>query len=95
VNKFWCPNCTKEIELPMLPCEPLYSLAWVAEILLTNVPALVELMRKHKSKLSPPLYRTVRRRRMRFLSASDVRTLRSILYSQLRYKLKITQRTGA
>ena len=90
----YCPSCLKEIDL-LLPVEPLYSLATTAELLLTNVSALVELMRKHKSELSPPLYRTVRRRRMRFLSATDVRTLRKILYSELRYRLKITQRTSA
>jgi hypothetical protein len=80
-----CPHCLKPIEL-LLPCEPLYSLETTAALLLTNVPALVELIRRHKAELSPPLYRTIRHRRMRFLPASDVRLLRGFLYSTRRWK---------
>ena len=83
-SAFFCPNCTRHISL-LLPCEPLYSLEDTAILLLTNVSALVALIGRHKAVLSPPLYRSVRRRRMRFLTATDVRVLRSILYSELRY----------
>ena len=84
-SAFFCQKCTQHIDL-LLPCEPLFSLNDTATLLLTNVAALVSLIGRHKSALSSPLYRSVRRRRMRFLTATDVRTLRSILYSQFRFK---------
>lgn len=89
VNTFWCPSCRKPVEL-LLPVEPVYSLETAAMLLVCSVGALVETLRRHKAHLSPPLYRTIRRRRMRFLTATDIRTLRSILFSQMRYKLKTT-----
>ena len=81
----FCPHCAKPVTIP-LPVEPVFPLAVVAELLLTNVPALVNLMVSHKHKLTPPLYRTVNHRRMRFLPASDVRQLRGILYSTKRWR---------
>ena len=86
----YCPHCQKPVEIT-LPVEPMFPLAFVANLLLTNVDALVNLMRRHRTKLSPPLYRTVRhpatRRptRYRYLLASDVRVLRDVLYSTTRY----------
>lgn len=80
-----CQHCLKPITV-LLPCEPIYSLQDAAFLLLTNKAALVSLMGKHKAQLDPPLYRTVQHRRMRYLSANDIRTLRSILYSTRRFK---------
>jgi len=86
---YFCSYCSKPMDL-LLPCEPVYPLTVVADLLLTNVPALVNLIGNHKHELSPPLYRTVRHRRMRFLPASDVRLLRGFLYSTKRWrKLKL------
>ena len=81
----FCEHCLKPITV-LLPCEPLYSLQDAAFLLLTNKAALVCLMGKHKAQLDPALYRTVQHRRMRYLSANDIRALRSILYSTRRFK---------
>src|SRR5438445_6512312 len=44
-SALFCPNCRTHITL-LLPCEPLYSLEDTATLLLTNVAALVALMRR-------------------------------------------------
>jgi hypothetical protein len=43
-------------------------------------------MGDHKHRLNPPLYRTLKRHRWRFLTATEVRRLRDILYSTTRWR---------
>jgi hypothetical protein len=75
------------------PVEPLWSLDDVAALLMTSKDRLVKFIGSHKSKLGPPLYRTLPAgaggNRFRYMPASDVRTLRDLMYSPIRYRGKV------
>jgi hypothetical protein len=90
----FCPHCGKEV-LIAYPVEPLWSLDDCAALLMTSKDRLVKFIGYHKAALGPALYRTLPSRpgggpqRWRYLPASDIRTLRNIMYSPIRYRGKV------
>jgi len=78
----FCPRCSTEM-LP-LPVEPLYTMREAALIVPCAPGGIQQLLSRHKDKLQPAIYRrhpTLPHQRIRFLYASDIATLRSILFS--------------
>ncbi len=79
-----CPFCGHQPGIP-LPVEPLYSLETLQALVPATRGSLRGLIQRNKDKLAPPVYRTWAGIRVRMYPASDVRVLRSLIYSHVRF----------
>ena len=93
-DAWYCPRCASPIEL-LLPVEPLYLLKTAALLVPTSEGALQRWIARHKELLSPPHYRLWKRRRYRYLTASDIRTMRAHLVSPINRRQKAEKRAQA
>jgi hypothetical protein len=89
----YCPHCGREV-LIAYPIEPLWSLDVAALLMTSKKDRLVKFIGSHKSELGPPLYRTLPagaggNHRFRYMPASDVRKLRDLMYSPVRFRGKV------
>jgi hypothetical protein len=86
----WCSRCCAPVAIG-LPVEPLYTLASAALLIPATESGLRQLLSRHKDKLAQPSYRRHPRNpriRVRYVTAGDIVTLRSILFSHQQYKTK-------
>ncbi len=79
---WYCPRCGSNIDA-LIPVEPLFTLESAAVLVPTTVGALQRWISRHKVLLSPPVYRLWQRRWYRYLTASDIRTIRAKLTSPI------------
>lgn len=92
----YCGHCGHPTGIP-LPVEPLYSLETAAALAPLTLQQLYQWLSRHRRdpQLGPPLYRWFSKRRVRYLTASDVRYLRSRLVAPQRPPKLTPEQTGS
>ncbi len=62
-----------------LPVEPLYDLQVAAQLIPMQAPSLRKLLSRHKAQFPARYRRSTGRRRIRLLSATEIRTIRPMV----------------
>jgi len=78
----FCPRCSTEMQ--PLPLEPLFTMEEAALIVPCSPNSVRQLISRHKERMQPAIYRrhpSNPHLRVRYVYASDVAALRSILFS--------------